>query len=287
MRPALDRRNSTTDILEAATEMLRHAGIDSARLDAEVMLAEACGVSRAEIHSRGAAFSVEAVAQFRAMVSRRAAREPLAYIIGHKEFFSLDFEVTPAVLIPRPETETLVEAALEFLATRGAASVLDIGTGSGAIAVAIAVNAPYVRVIATDISDAALQAARRNVRRHRCGDRIDFVQTDLFPSATPKFDLIVSNPPYIPSASIAALDPEIARHEPRGALNGGPDGLAFYRGIAARARQHLVDDGAVIVEAGAGQASEVAGLFRRAQFGKIDTVRDLAGIDRVVSAQAG
>ncbi|HSR58645.1 MAG TPA: HemK/PrmC family methyltransferase, partial [Candidatus Binataceae bacterium] len=159
--------------------------------------------------------------------------------------------------------------------------------GSGAIAVAIAVNAPYARVMATDISNAALQLARRNAMRHRCADRINFVQADLFPSAAPKFDLIVSNPPYIPSASIAALDPEIARHEPRGALNGGPDGLAFYRRIAADARQHLVDDGVVMVEVGAGQAGEVAGLFRRAQFGKIDTVRDLAGIDRVVTAQAG
>lgn len=286
MDPVLDRRNSTTDILEAASEILRHAGIEDARLDAEVMLAEACGVSRAEVLARRAAPN-DALERFRAMVSRRAAREPIAYIIGHKEFFSLDFEVTPAVLIPRPETETLVEAALEFVATHRTASVLDIGTGSGAIAVAIAVNAPYVRVIATDISDAALQLARRNAMRHRCADRINFVQADLFPSATPKFDLIVSNPPYIPSASIAALDPEIARHEPRGALNGGPDGLAFYRRIAAGARQHLVDDGVVMVEVGAGQAGEVAGLFRRAQFGKIDTVRDLAGIDRVVSAQAG
>lgn len=286
MDSVLDRRNSTTDILEAASEILRHAGIGDARLDAEVMLAEACGVSRAEVLARRAAPN-DALERFRAMVSRRAAREPIAYIIGHKEFFSLDFELTPAVLIPRPETETLVEAALGFVAARAAANVLDIGTGSGAIAVAIAFNAPYASVIATDISNAALQLARRNAMRHRCADRINFVQADLFPSATPKFDLIVSNPPYIPSASIAALDPEIARHEPRGALNAGPDGLAFYRRIAAGARQHLVDDGVVMVEVGAGQAGEVAGLFRRAQFGKIDTVRDLAGIDRVVSAQAG
>ena len=284
MDPGLDRPSSIAEILDRAAETLRRAGIDNARLDAEVMLAEACGVSRAAVLGRGEMPDAGALERFRAMLSRRAAREPLAYIIGHKEFFSLDLEVTSAVLIPRPETETLVDAALTFLASRPDARVLDIGTGSGAIAVAIAVNAPRARVTATDLSNEALQVARRNATRHRCSDRIDFAMADLFPSAIAKFDLIVSNPPYIPSAAILSLDPEVAHFEPRGALDGGADGLAFYRRIAAQARQHLVDGGGVMVEAGAGQANEVVALFQRAQFSKIDTVRDLAGIERVVRA---
>ena len=272
-------------MLEAGCRLLAAAGIDNARLDAEVLLAHACGTSRAALIAGAANANTDTTERFRVMIERRASREPLAYIIGRKEFFSLDFEVTPSVLIPRPETETLVEAALRFLATRPEPRILDIGTGSGAIAIAIAANAPEVRIKATDISKEALEVARRNAIRHRCEDRIEFIAADLFPDGHSHFDLIVSNPPYVAEADLDILEPEIRLHEPRQALTAGDDGLDFYRRIATDCRSRLNSDGAVMVEIGAGQASAVEALFQRAGFSNIDAVRDLAGIDRVIRAR--
>jgi release factor glutamine methyltransferase len=273
-------------MLEEARRALSVAGVDTARLDAEVLLARACGVSRAMLMTEAVQLNPDVIRAFRRMVARRAEHEPLAYIIGRKEFFSLDFEVTPAVLIPRPETETLIEEALKFLAPRKKPPrVLDIGTGSGAIAVAIAMNALDAHLVATDVSDDALEVARHNATRHRCEDRIDFIRADLFPAADARFDLIVSNPPYIADADLDALQPEIRLYEPRLALTAGPDGLDFYRRIAADCRSRLNPDGALMVEIGAGQASAIEALFRRAGFSNIDAVRDLAGIERVVLAR--
>jgi release factor glutamine methyltransferase len=284
MREAEAGATSRTMLAEAR-RALAVAGVDSAHLDAEVLLARACGVSRAMLMTGSVRIDPEKIRKFRRMVARRAEHEPLAYIIGRKEFFSLDFEVTPAVLIPRPETETLVEEALKFLAPRESPRVLDIGTGSGAISVAIAMNALDAHLVATDISEAALEVARRNAMRHRCEDRIDFIRVDLFHSGDARFDLIVSNPPYIADGDLDALQPEIRLHEPCLALSAGPDGLDFYRRIAADCRSRLNPDGAVIVEIGAGQASAVEALFRRAGFSNIDAVRDLARIERVIRAQ--
>lgn len=265
--------------------MLRRAGIDTARIDAEVMLAEACGQTRSWLITRSAPPSDEQMAHFREMLSRRARREPVAHIVGHREFYSLDFEVNRHVLIPRPETETLVDEALKFLANRPSGSVLDIGAGSGTVAIAIAAHAPLASVTATDISPEALELARRNANRLGCDGRIDFIAADLFPLSAQRFDLIVSNPPYIPEGAIDALDPEVWFYEPRHALDGGEDGLAFYRRIAADSRARLAEGGAVMVETGAGQAREVENIFRGAGFGKIDTASDLAGIERVVCAR--
>lgn len=285
MASAFDRAPSTAQIVSWAAEMLRHAGIETARIDAEVLLAEACNESRAWLVTRTAAPNEEQMARFREMLSRRARREPVAHIIGRREFYSLDFEVNPDVLIPRPETEILVDEALKFLSGRPSGRVLDIGAGSGAISIAIAAHAPLVSMVATDISADALAVARRNAGRLGCGGRIEFIAVDLFPESAAPFDLIVSNPPYIPDSAIDALDPEVWFYEPRHALDGGEDGLAFYRRIAAGARAYLAAGGAVMVEIGAGQAPEVEGLFRSAGFCTIDTVRDLAGIERVVRAQ--
>ena len=271
-------------MLEEARRALAVAKVDSARLDAEVMLACVCGTSRAMLFAAPPHLNPDLIRKFRRMVARRAAHEPLAYIIGHKEFFSLDFEVTSAVLIPRPETETLVEAALNFIATRAHPRILDIGTGSGAVAIAIAMNSLDADVVATDISDAALEVARHNAIRHRCEDRIRFEQADLFPESNARFDLVVSNPPYIAEADLETLQPEIRMHEPRIALVAG-DGLEFYRRIAGGCRAHLNSEGAVMVEIGAGQASAVEALFRAAGFSNIDAIRDLAGIERVISAR--
>jgi release factor glutamine methyltransferase len=273
---------SSRTMLEEARRALAVAKVDSARLDAEVLLARACGIPRAMLLAGVPQLAPELIRRFRRMVARRAAHEPLAYIIGRKEFFSLDFEVTPAVLIPRPDTETLVEAALKFLATREQARILDIGTGSGAITIALAMNALDARIVATDISEDALEVARHNAIRHRCEDRIEFVRADLFPEGDSRFDLIVSNPPYIADSDLETLQPEIRLHEPRLALAAGPDGLAFYRRIAAECRAHLNSDGAVMVEIGAGQAFAVEALFRRAGFSNIDAIRDLARVERVI-----
>ncbi len=274
------------EVLAQATARLERAGVETPRLDAEVLLAEACGLSSAGLLTRRAPLSDPESEQFNAMLSRRERREPLAYIAGHREFFSLDFEVNPDVLIPRPETETLAAAALDYLKTRGAPRVLDIGTGSGILAVTIAVHEPRARIVATDVSSGAIEVARRNARRHRCAERVEFVQTDLFPPGNERFDLVVSNPPYIEDQSIDDLAPEVARFEPRAALAGGADGIDFYRRIGAHARTRLNADGALMVEIGAGQGAQVAGIFERSGLKVVAVLRDLAGIERVVHARA-
>ena len=224
------------------------------------------------------------------MVARREKREPVAYIVGHKEFYSLEFEVTPAVLIPRPETEFVVGAALEFLADKPDAQVLDIGTGSGAIAIAIAVNAPRARVTALDISADAIAVASRNARRHRVEGRVTFRRADCFDvldggPALEHFELIVSNPPYLDEAEIAALEPEVRGFEPRVALSSGTGGLDILRRIVSGSLAHLVRSGGLIMEVGMGQAAAVAKLVEDAGVGAVAVINDFAGHPRVVRAR--
>ncbi len=287
MREESAERTGVAGLLADATRVLRRAGVESPRLDAELLLSEAVGRPREQILAGLADVSADASARFAELLARRAAREPLAYITGRKEFYSIEFEVTPAVLIPRPETETLVAAALEFVARRPEACILDLGTGSGAIAIAIAANAPRVSATATDISEAALAVARRNAERAGVATRVEFRRADCFyptDGGAPfgRFDLIVSNPPYIDDSAMARLAPEIARYEPRHALAGGPDGLDVIRRIAAAAPAHLDRDGELIVEVGAGQADAVAALFRKAGLGRVRVINDLASVPRVV-----
>ncbi len=278
------------DRVSDAALKLKRAGIESARLDAEVLMAEAAGVSRAEVFAGSINLTKEALVRFEAMVTRRAAREPLAYIVGHKEFFSLDFEVTPDVLIPRPETETLVHEALEIVGRKPIARVLDIGTGSGAIAIAIGVNAPGAQVVAVDISPAALEVARRNAARHRVEGRLQLLVADVYrplESDEPlgQFDVIASNPPYVDSAGVANLESEIRSHEPRVALTDESDGLEFYRRIAAGASAHLHNGGTVLVEIGAGQTSDIEQIFARSGLEMMSVISDLAGIPRVLKGR--
>jgi release factor glutamine methyltransferase len=274
--------------LAAAGARLERAGIASARLDAEVLMAMAAGVSRAALLSGAAAIGAAALSCFERMVARREAREPLAYIVGQREFFSLEFAVRPGLLIPRPETETVVEAALDFLRTRPSAKILEIGTGSGAIAVAVAKNAPVAQIVALDASKVSLEIAAENARRHRCADRIAFLQSDCFSVLDGSqlrfdpFDLIVSNPPYIPEDELAALAPEVRDFEPRVALEGGRDGMEFYRRIAERLSRWLTHCGEVILEVGAGQAHAVESMMRAAGCAAGVRMRDLAGVERVV-----
>jgi release factor glutamine methyltransferase len=273
--------------LAAAGARLERAGVASARLDAELLMAMAAGISRAALLGGAAAIDAAALSCFERMVARREAREPLAYIVGQREFFSLEFAVRPGVLIPRPETETVVEVALDFIRTGPSAKILEIGTGSGAIAVAIAKNAPVAQIVALDVSKVSLEIAAENARRHRCADRIAFVQSDCFSALDGSqrfdpFDLIVSNPPYIPEDELAALAPEVRDFEPRVALEGGRDGMEFYRGIAEGLSRWLTHYGEVILEVGKGQAAAVESMMSAAGCAAGVRMRDLAGVERVV-----
>ena len=292
MTQAITGRRRGFDAIDAAARRLSATGIESAWLDAELLIAAAAGVTRAEILAGVAAQSSETLVRFDAMLVRREKREPLAYILGHKEFYSLDFEVSPAVLIPRPETELAVATALEAFERTRDARILDIGTGSGAIAIAIAVNAHDARITATDISADALAIAKRNANRHQVPDRVTFRRADCFDTLDTeppleRFDLIVSNPPYIDDESIAGLEPDVRGYEPLVALRAGSDALGFFRRIASGARAHLQDTGELIVEVGAGQASAVADIFEQAGLRVASVLNDLAGHPRVVRARAG
>jgi release factor glutamine methyltransferase len=280
-------RRQVAAAIAAAGARLERAGVASARLDAEVLMAMAAGFSRAALLSGAAALGAAALSCFERMVARREAREPLAYIVGQREFFSLEFAVSPGVLIPRPETETVVEAALDFLRTRSSAKVLDLGTGSGAIAVAVANNAPNAQIVALDVSKVSLEVAAENARRHRCADRIAFLQSDCFSALDgvqrfDPFDLIVSNPPYVPEEDLAALAPEVRDFEPRIALEGGRDGMVFYRRIAEGLSRWLTHYGEVILEVCKGQADAVESMMRAAGCAAGVRVRDLAGVERVL-----
>ncbi len=290
MKPHLEQSADLAALIDAAVQALVAAEISTARLDAEVLMAEAAGVSRAAVVSGSLVPDAAIVTRWADFIARRCAREPLAYIVGHKEFFSLDFQVTPAVLIPRPETETLVAASLAAIADRAASLVADLGTGSGAIAVAISANAPGARVVATDISQAVLEVARCNARRHRCADRVEFRLGDCFEALRDdnlegRFDLVVSNPPYVADREIAALAPEVAEFEPRAALAGGADGLDFYRRIVPRVPAFLKPQGELMVEVGAGQAARVIEICRAAGLVEAAAIGDLTGIERVVRAR--
>jgi release factor glutamine methyltransferase len=259
-------------------------GIDSPRLDAELLLADTLGFDRVGLYLNfERPLSNEELAAFRERVKRRAGREPLAYILGMTEFWSLPLKVTPDVLIPRPDTELLVEEALSRLA--GPARVLDVGTGSGALAVALAHEWPACMVTAIDISAPALAVAAENAGSNGVVERIRFVPQNLQGLPAGPFDLIVANPPYIPSGELAALMPEVRDFEPRLALDGGSDGLDAYRALALQADQVLTPGGWLLVEVGIGQAPAVQALFAGAGLAEIFISRDLAGIERVVGGR--
>ena len=279
-------------IVDAAARTLAQAGVENPRLDAELLLAQAAGVTRASLFAGSIALDEETQRRFEALIGRRAGREPLAYITGHKEFYSLEFEVSPAVLVPRPETETIVDLALKFISGRANCRLLDIGAGCGTIALAVASNAREVRVVATDISADALAIEYCNAIRLELESRARFVHADCWDACDGgdplgRFDIVVSNPPYVCDSEIARLEPEIRNFEPRIALDGGPDGLNFYRRIAAGLRDHLVDSGAVILEVGEGQAEAVGEMLQAAGCVELGVSNDLRGIPRAVHAIRG
>ncbi|MEW8976948.1 MAG: peptide chain release factor N(5)-glutamine methyltransferase [Symbiobacterium sp.] len=290
------KRRSVGEALAGARQRLRAADVDGADREAAWLLAHVLGCSAgALLARRDEPLPQEADEAYAALVARRERREPLQYILGTEEFMGLTFRVTPAVLIPRLDTAVLVEQAVARLAGRGPVRVADVGTGSGAIAVAVAHRLPAARVVAVDVSPSALAVAAENARLNGVADRVELRQGDLLeplradaPAAAGIgaddvwFDAILSNPPYISEPELEGLMPEVRDWEPRLALAAGPDGLIFYRRLAAEAPAFLRPGGFLGVEVGAGQAGAVAGLFRAAGFVGITVHADTAGVDRAV-----
>ena len=280
-----------SDVLIEGARRLLTAGIESARLDAELLLGHLLQKRREQLLTDVRLQLGNGEQQrFHRLLGRRIEGEPVAYITGHQEFWSREFRITTDVLIPRPETEYLVEVALKLAADwRGTLKILDLGTGSGAIAVALAGELPRAEIFATDISPAALTVARVNAAKNGVADNVHFLEGDLFGAlaeARGEFHLIVSNPPYIRRDDMARLPREVGRWEPRSALDGGIDGLDCYRRLAAESFVYLRPDGAVISEIGADMAEAVKGLFCEAG-AKVEVYRDYSGRDRVVVARPG
>ena len=277
-------------LVDWTREHFRKCGLESPRLSAELLLAHCLGCERIQLYARWDAVpGDDARAKFRALVAKAAAHRPIAYLLGTKEFFSMPFEVTPDVLIPRPETEILVERALELARAGGDDGqfrVLDLCTGSGCIAISIAAHAPHAAVTATDISSEALTVARRNAARHSVADRIEFHHGDLYAAlAEPdRFDAVVCNPPYVAEADAGALPKNVRDYEPHMALFAGPDGLAIIRRVVAGAADRLSPGGHLLLEVAYDQAATVRALFAESQWGRVISHRDLGGHERVVHA---
>lgn len=276
-------------ILDWTKQYFADRGVENPRLDAEVLLCAVLQCERIKLYMdferplTGAELS-----QYKNYVTRRGQHEPLAYILGEKEFMRNSFKVTPATLVPRPETELLVESLIKAargLKADGDVKILDIGTGSGAIIVSLLDYLPNAKGVGVDISVDALIVAEENSRRIGVRERAGFMQSDLFSRipADKKFDIIVSNPPYIPAADIAGLAKDVQK-EPRGALDGGADGLDFYRRIISEAMDHMTDEGILAFEVGINQAQVVAELCRKAGFKATAIRKDYADIERMVFA---
>ncbi|MCA1597047.1 MAG: peptide chain release factor N(5)-glutamine methyltransferase [Chloroflexi bacterium] len=275
--------------ITAAAAQFRAAGIDTPRLDAEMLLCSVLGSDRlALLRDCDDPLSPSQELQFGDLVSRRTAREPLPYLLGRHPFLDFFLFTAPGVLIPRPETELLVETGAQFLSGRETIRprAVDVGAGTGAIPIGLARRLPAAEIAATDISPAALAVARRNVESLGVKDRVRLLEGSLMDPIPAlwrgELDLMISNPPYIPSALIESLQPEVARYEPREALDGGNDGLAVIRELAAAAPGWLRPTGALMLEVGESQARAVLELFARAGLTDCHSVDDLAGIPRVV-----
>jgi release factor glutamine methyltransferase len=275
-------------LLNWTTDFLRRRGSESPRLDSEVMLAFVLDWQRVQLYthyeeevgerSRGA---------FRDLVRRRAEGSPVAYLVGRKEFYSLTLEVSPAVLIPRPESEFVVVEFLEAARKQEQPRLVDVGTGSGCLAIACAHQHPTARAIAIDISGPALELAARNAARHGVADRIDFRQGDLLgpASSEPPFDVILSNPPYIPTGDIAGLEPGVRDYEPHLALDGGPDGLAVVATLVEQSVPLLRPGGHLILEIGTAQEPPIRELISaHPEFRLVPTIHDLQKHPRVIRA---
>jgi len=280
---------TTIELIKTASDYLAQKGIENPRLDAEVLLAATLDTDRVKLYCCfDQPIEEKELEIYRGMIKKRIARMPVAYIVGEKEFYSLCFSVSPEVLIPRPDTETLVEKVLEFLTTIQNANCCDIGTGSGAIPIAVLKNSSGHKFLAIDISEKALEVAKLNATTHGVCSDMEFAQSDILDQITGSFDLIVSNPPYICREDEKTLAPEIVGHEPHQALFSGSDGLDAIRQIIAQAPSHLNSGGALMMEIGHDQKSLVEQLLIDCpEFINLEFFKDLAGNHRVVCAHKG
>ena len=294
-----------TDVRAALKDgmaQLRAANVPSSTLAAELLLMHAFGHDRTWLYTHPEAeVDASAAREYFRLIARRAAGEPTQYLTGKQEFWGLEFEVTPAVLIPRPETEHVIEVALERLGPRGIKidmrtgepssplRIADVGTGSGCLAVALAHELPHAEIVATDISAAALEVALRNATRHRVASRIRFLEGDLLkpvPPSPESFDLIVSNPPYVAQNDAATLAREVREHEPHAALFGGPSGIEIYERLIEQAGELLRSGGVLVLELGYDSAQYVrAILVAQRHWVNVSVTKDLAGIPRVLAAE--
>ncbi|MCC7262741.1 MAG: peptide chain release factor N(5)-glutamine methyltransferase [Candidatus Latescibacteria bacterium] len=288
MSGAAPRTWQLLPLLEETSRFFAARNLENPRLQAELLLADVLALRRLDLYLRfDQLLSPAQVDAYREHVRQRLRGVPLQYITGKAGFRNLNLSVDPAVLIPRPETEILVEVALEYLQGVEAPQVLDVGCGSGAIALALAQECPAARVKATDLSSAALARARANARELELADRVGFCCGDLLDPFRPagQFHLIASNPPYVRRGDLEGLEAQVRDHEPHLALDGGEDGLDFYRRLAGLAGPFLAPEGLLVLEVGAGQADEVAALLEQSGCFAPASIRpDLAGIPRVVSA---
>jgi release factor glutamine methyltransferase len=274
-------------VKQAESHLISGPHPNRARLDAETLLLHTLGKSRALLlaHWNDAA-DPDQQHTFSSLIARRLTGEPIQYITGHAEFYGLPFAVAPGVLIPRPETEHLVEEAIRLAAAFPAPRIADIGTGSGAIAVALAHAIPSAHIVATDISPAALSIARSNAERNHLADRIAFLEGDLLsPLAGQRFDLLASNPPYIPLSDLPSLSIEVRDHEPASALFAGADGLDIYRHLIPAAPAHLNPGGWLLLEIGFGQQPVIEAILAASNFTEIRFIPDYQGIPRVAVAR--
>ncbi|MBI4508038.1 MAG: peptide chain release factor N(5)-glutamine methyltransferase [Deltaproteobacteria bacterium] len=272
-------------VLQWTANRFSERGISSARLDAEVLLAHVLGMTRVGLYtSHDKPLQQGELATYKDLIRRRLAGEPVAYLTGRQEFWSLPLKVDPRVLIPRRDTETLVEVALAVARPRNACRIADVATGSGAVALALAKELPQATVVATDASPGALEVARENADQLGLSSRVELREGDLVSPLDGTFDLIVSNPPYVPTDEIATLAPEV-RREPRAALDGGSDGLFVLRRLVPAAMAFLAPDGRLAVEHAHDQGEAVARLFQDSGYIDVVTTKDLAGVDRVTAGR--
>ena len=268
-------------VLRSGTKLLRDAIGDGANRDARILMAHMMGVPADRLTLElSRTITPTQVSQFEHMIKRRAAFEPVSHIIGKRDFWKHEFKVTPDVLDPRPETETLVELALRGTPPQ---SILDLGTGSGCILLSLLAEYPEARGLGTDMSEAALTVARENAAALALADRAGFAQADWFDGVSGRFDLIVSNPPYITAAEMDDLSSDVRDYEPHMALTPGGDGLSAYRTLAAGLAEFLAPDGRALFEIGYKQGPDVVAIFRDAGFTEVNLHKDLAGHDRIVT----
>jgi release factor glutamine methyltransferase len=280
--------NTVRSLLESARQRLANAGCDKPGLDAEVLLAHTLHKDRSWLYAHPLEIpSQHHLDEFYRLLTRRERREPVAYLTGHKAFFALEFQVNQYVLIPRPETELLVETAIQ-MASRSFSSIADVGTGSGCIAIALAKNVAEASFFAVDVSPQALQLAQKNAARHGVADRISFLEGDLLQPLPGPVDLIVSNPPYVSDEELRAAAPEINQYEPPLALAGGHDGLEIIRQLLPQAKDKLKPGGSLLVEIGASQGPAATDLVNsHFPAASVQIKKDLAGLDRLLVVERG